>query len=194
MSMARRTRLLIATLLAIVLHGLAAIGLLHPKDAPVDEGVVMEVILAAPPRPARAAAPSGAASRSEQNRVPTLAGKPGPPIATRKGDKDAAFDWRVRVPAGEESEGVRGTLRTKLGCERTKFLALTAEEQAACDEKLAQGAREARAYAVISPKLKKQFDGVFECPKDDVWCEYRIGKAPYPGLLQLGRKKRSEWD
>lgn len=192
--MARRSRLLIATLLAFALHGLAAIALLHSRDTPVEEGVVMEVILASPPRAPRPSESSPAAPEKGESRTRAAANRPSPLLATPKAGK-SAFDWRVRTPASGEPEGVRDTLRSKLGCERAKFLALTAEEQAACDEKLAQGAREARAYAVISPKLKKQFDGVFECPKDDVWCEYRIGKAPYPGLLQLGRKKKaSEWD
>lgn len=172
-----------------MLHGLAAISLLHSRETPVDEGAAMEVILTSPPR---TTALSKSAPARGPSQAPKLAAAPKAELPKGKGD-NGAFDWRVRVPAREPEE-VRGTLRSKLGCERAKFLALTAEEQAACDEKLAEDAREARAYAVISPKLKKQFDGVFECPKDDVWCEYRIGKAPYPGLLQLGRKKRSEWD
>jgi hypothetical protein len=83
-----------------------------------------------------------------------------------------------------------------VGCRAQDVLALTPEEREACAAKLAAGAREARAYAVVSPRLKKQFDGVYECPKDDAWCEYRMGKGPYPGLFAPhGRKKKyREWD
>jgi hypothetical protein len=100
------------------------------------------------------------------------------------------------VQAGDarENEGVRRSLRAGTGCQSADFLALTRAEQETCNRKLAAGAKDAPAYAVVSPKLKKQFDGVFECPKDDVWCEYRIGKAPYPGLLAPRKKKNPEWD
>lgn len=188
--MARGSRLVLSIVLALALHGLAAIVLMRTRDTAVTEDVVMEVILAAPPRQ-KAASP---APRPRPSQAPALASRTGPSAATPT-RRSPTLDWRVRAPQGGEQEGVRRTLRSNLGCDRAKLLSLTAEEQAACEEKLAEGAREARAYAVISPKLKKEFDGVFECPKDDVWCEYRIGKAPYPGLLQLGRKKkRSDWD
>lgn len=86
-------------------------------------------------------------------------------------------------------------MRAKLGCRTADLLALTKAERAACDEALAKGAENAPTYAVISPKLKKVFDKTFECPKDDAWCEYRIGKAPYPGLFAPRKKKRDpSWD
>lgn len=85
-------------------------------------------------------------------------------------------------------------MRARLGCRTADLLALTKEERAACQEALAKGAETAPTYAVISPKLKKVFDRTFECPKDDVWCEYRIGKAPYPGLFAPRKKKDPSWD
>lgn len=86
-------------------------------------------------------------------------------------------------------------MRAKLGCRTPDLLALTKAERAACEDLLAKGAETAPTYAVISPKLKKVFDRTFECPKDDVWCEYRIGKAPYPGLFAPhGKKRDPSWD
>lgn len=82
-----------------------------------------------------------------------------------------------------------------MGCRSADLLALTKAERAACQEALAKGVEDAPTYAVVSPKLKKVFDRTFECPKDDVWCEYRIGKAPYPGLFAPRRKKKDpSWD
>ncbi len=95
----------------------------------------------------------------------------------------SSLDWRVRPSDARETDGTRAALRAKLGCRTADLLALTKAERAACDEALAKGAETAPTYAVISPKLKKVFDKTFECPKGDVWCEYRIGKAPYPGLF-----------
>jgi hypothetical protein len=100
----------------------------------------------------------------------------------------------VRPPTDAAGEEARKSLRAGVGCRNAAFLALTDAERRACDEKLAADLKNAPTYAVVSPKLKKQFDGVFECPKDDVWCEYRIGKAPYPGLLTPARKKSAGWD
>ncbi|TAJ69735.1 MAG: hypothetical protein EPO51_21810 [Phenylobacterium sp.] len=106
-----------------------------------------------------------------------------------------ALDWRVRPSEAPEAAGTRASLRAKLGCRTADLLALTKAERAACDEALAKGAENAPTYAVISPKLKKVFDKTFECPKDDAWCEYRIGKAPYPGLFAPRKKKRDpSWD
>jgi hypothetical protein len=100
----------------------------------------------------------------------------------------------VHAPADAPHEEARKTLRAGVGCRNAAFLALTDAERAACDEKLGAGLKNAPTYAVVSPKLKKEFDGVFECPKDDAWCEYRIGKGPYPGLLTPARKKSADWD
>lgn len=114
---------------------------------------------------------------------------------TQNAAPNASDAWRVRPSEPQEVDRLREALRAKLGCDRRKLLGLTKAEIDACAERLAEGAHSAPLYPVISPKLKKQFDGEFECPKDDAWCEYRIGKAPYPGLLSLGRKaKRDEWD
>lgn len=105
------------------------------------------------------------------------------------------MDWRVRPSEGREADGVRASLRAKLGCRTADLLALTKAERAACDDLLAKGAENAPTYAVISPKLKKVFDKTFECPKDDVWCEYRTGKGPYPGLFAPhGKKRDPSWD
>lgn len=183
-----------AILLAIALHGLLAAGLLlAPQDPLPDDEVVLNVILTPPPRelsPPRAlpAAPSTTpALHRSRDRRPQDA--PAPPRAMAD---DGA--WRVRPCGLPQSEGVSRSLRAGVGCQSADFLALTKAEQEDCNRKLAAGAQDGPSYAVISPKLKKQFDGVFECPKDDVWCEYRIGKGPYPGLLAPRKKKNPEWD
>lgn len=180
-----------AVLLAIALHGALALGLLLRPEEPMPSEIVIDVVLAPPwPQPNRdepRAPPPPVASRPAVS-----AGRPAnsPAPATPR----TASTWQVRDAEPSGQEGVRQSLRAGVGCRSADFLALTKAERAACDEKLAAGAKDAPAYAVVSPKLKKAFDGVFECPKGDVWCEYRVGKAPYPGLLALGRKKKSDWD
>ncbi len=146
------------------------------------------------PRSARArpvaprTAPSATATRVPAS--PVRGGEPAPATS-------AATDpvWRVRPTDGAETEGARTALRGKLGCRAADLLALTAAERAACEAALGRDAENARTYAVISPKLKKVFDKAFECPKGDVWCEYRIGKAPYPGLFAPRKPPRDKsWD
>jgi len=106
-----------------------------------------------------------------------------------------AGDEQIARAREQEAETARATLRARLACRTADLLALTKAERAACDEALAKDAQNAPAYAVISPKLKKVFDRTFECPKGDVWCEYRTGKAPYPGLFTPMRKPRDpSWD
>jgi hypothetical protein len=86
-------------------------------------------------------------------------------------------------------------LKGRLGCANPNLVALTETERAACDERLGQDVANARAYPVISPKLKKVFDRTFECKPDDDWCLYRVGKGPYPGLAgMIRKKKKTDWD
>ncbi len=90
---------------------------------------------------------------------------------------------------------MRRALKDRLGCANPNLVALTETERAACDERLGQDVANARAYPVISPKLKKVFDRTFECKPDDDWCLYRIGKGPYPGLAgMIRKKKKTDWD
>lgn len=183
-------------LAAATLHVLLAVLIVPRARPPVAEPPVMDVALLpmtrrerphpasplpqAPPARDRAAAP----------RVESAT--PSPPAA-----KAAApgANWRVRPSDPSEPEGARAALRGRVGCRSADLLALTKAERAACEDALAKGAETAPTYAVISPKLKKVFDKTFECPKGDVWCEYRIGKAPYPGLLAPRKPPRDRsWD
>ena len=185
-----------AVLLAIVLHGLIVMALVSTRDEPAPQETVFDVVLAptwrlktspkTEPKPAPPRVDEHASEQARRSVGPTA------PIAPRTAPVGGA--WQVRAGATQETEGVRGSLRAGVGCRSADFLSLTKAERDACNEKLAAGAKDGPAYAVVSPKLKKQFDGVFECPKDDVWCEYRIGKAPYPGLLAPRRKKSADWD
>jgi hypothetical protein len=91
--------------------------------------------------------------------------------------------------------GLQRALKGRLGCANPNLAALSETERAACDERLGQDVANARAYPVISPKLKKVFDRTFECKPDDDWCLYRMGKGPYPGLAgMLRKKKKTDWD
>ena len=106
--------------------------------------------------------------------------EPSPP-APAAGDAGAAMLQRA--------------LKGRLGCANPNLAALTETERAGCDERLGQDVANARAYPVISPKLKKIFDRTFECKPDDDWCLYRVGKGPYPGLAGMVRKKKkTDWD
>lgn len=179
-----------ALVVAAALHALLA-ALLIARTAPqIPEPPAIQVTLleltprskaeprAPPPPPSLAASPGPKANRPT---APAASAAPG-------------LDWRVRRSDAPEADGTRAALRAKLGCRTADLLALTKAEQAACDEALAKGAETAPTYAVISPKLKKVFDKTFECPKGDVWCEYRIGKAPYPGLLAPRKPRDRSWD
>lgn len=190
----------LAILLAMALHGLLVVGLLRAPDEPAPRETVVDVMLTPPwwrpmpsvqEKPERPPPPVG----EHHSERPSRPARPAGPVmkAMPKAAPDSGA-WQVREAGPPEQDGVRRSLRTGVGCRSANFLSLTKAEQAACDEKLAAGAKDAPAYAVVSPKLKKQFDGVFECPKDDVWCEYKIGKGPYPGLLTPRRKKQPGWD
>lgn len=176
---------------ALLVHtALGALLLARRPETPPPE-TVMQVVLTSPPTAAAFTKPHQTAKHLGERPARGFADAAArPPLAPRP---SSGIDWRVR-PQPPASDGVRQTLRERLGCRTPDALALTREERAICDEQLARGADEARPYAVVSPKLKKQFDGVFECPKDDAWCEYRIGKGPYPGLLAPRRKRDPEWD
>lgn len=189
----RRAAALAAAALA---HALLAAWLVLQLTPPeVAEPPAMQVtLLTLPPRdrlqPPPPAAPSPPASAS----TPPASAPVARPAAAASTVAPAA-DWRVRPAEPQETQTARATLRARLGCRTADLLALTKAERAACDEALAKGAQNAPAYAVVSPKLKKVFDRTFECPKGDVWCEYRTGKAPYPGLFTPMRKKRDPaWD
>lgn len=180
-----------ALLAAVALHALLAAIVLSKMIPPVAESRPMQVTLvqltpsAKPPphKPAATKAPAAASAAPPPKDAP----RPARAVAP-------ATDWRVRPSDTPEGETTRATLRARVGCRTADLLALTKEERAACQEALAKGAETAPTYAVISPKLKKVFDRTFECPKDDAWCEYRIGKAPYPGLFAPRKKKDPSWD
>lgn len=183
-----------AVLLAIALHGLIVAALLLAPQKPVPEDDTVINVLLTPPPGARSQPPPPRPKPETSPAEGRVASRPpltAPPQPKRAVDSDA---WRVRPGEAPDKEGVRQSLRAGVGCRSADFLALTKAEQEDCNRKLAAGARDGPTYAVVSPKLKKQFDGVFECPKDDVWCEYRIGKAPYPGLFAPRKKKNPEWD
>jgi len=182
-----------ALLGALALHVLLAVLVASKVTSQVPEPPTMTVTLvqlaprAKPPPPVR---PKTAPKSSAPRRAPP---PDGPDLTPRPAVP--AQDWRVRPLEAPEAEGARTPLRGRLGCRSVDLLALTKAERAACEEALAKGVENSPTYAVISPKLKKVFDRTFECPKGDVWCEYRIGKAPYPGLLAPRRPPRDRsWD
>lgn len=185
-------RLAVGVLLAVVLHGLLVVGLLLKPEEAMPQEIIFDVVLAPPwpPRPPHTDTPRASSSRA----VESLRSQTQQAAVTPERQAPDRGAWQVQGAGTPQNEAVRRSLRAGVGCRSSDFLGLTKAEREACNDKLAAGAKDGPVYAVISPKLKKEFDGVFECPKGDVWCEYRVGKAPYPGLLALGRKKRSDWD
>lgn len=181
----------LAVLLAIAVHGLLVAGLLSTPDEPAPQETIIDVVLAPPWRPPSRQDRPSRSQLSVGERVSERPSRQGRSQAQTSPDSGA---WQVREEGPPGQDGVRRSLRNGVGCRSADFLSLTKAEREVCDGKLAAGAKDVPAYAAISPKLKKEFDGVFECPKDDVWCEYRIGKGPYPGLFAPRRKKRTEWD
>lgn len=186
-----------AFVVAVGLHVLLAV-LVVSRMAPPPPGdlpAMQVTLLTLPPRsePARPPPPPRLAGGSP---APAAAPRASAAPTTRPSAVAAPADtWRVRPGEAAEDGAARTTLRGKLGCRTADLLALTKAERAACQEALAKGAETAPTYAVVSPKLRKVFDGAFECPKGDVWCEYRIGKGPYPGLLAPRKPPRDRsWD
>lgn len=177
----------------MALHALLA-GLLVSRIAPQEaESPTMTVTLVRLPPRARPPAPPPTPT-SARATVASPAAAPHP-SRTAARQADSRIDWRVRPSEGVVAENAPAALRGKLGCRHADLLALTKAERTACHEALAKGSETAPTYAVVSPKLEKAFDGTFECPKGDVWCEYRIGKAPYPGLLAPRKPPRDKsWD
>lgn len=194
-----RQRRTIALLGAATLHGLLAVLVVSRGEAPLPpEAPAMQVTLLDLPRQRREPMPPLTSPElplraSGPSVVAPARGDPAPPAP--RPSAALAGDWRVDTSEPPGGGAVRGTLRAHLGCRTADLLALTKAERAACQEALAKGAETAPTYAVVSPKLRKVFEGTFECPKGDVWCEYRIGKAPYPGLLAPRKAPRDPtWD
>lgn len=184
-----------AILAAIAVHGLIAAGLLLAPDEPLPEDdAVIDLILTPPQSPSHVSSPDDDERTRPGGLKTRAASRPSSAesIAPRRTGIGEA--WRVQGDDSPEKDALRQSLRAGVGCRSEDLLGLTKAEREACNQKLAEGAKDAPAYAVVSPKLKKQFDGVFECPKDDVWCEYRVGKAPYPGLFAPRKKKNPEWN
>ena len=193
---ARRVRVF-AISVSIALNGLAIWALLQsrPMIAPavpqaMDVVILPPVVRFLAPRPAavepqprprkRAAEPVGVAPQV----VAPLIRLPGPPVAA----PPVAAPPAAAAPPAVDA-GVARTLRRKMGCQQGKLMGLTEAEQEACQDAFAAGAKTAPLYPVISDKEKQIFDGTY-CPPDDEWCLYRMGRAPYPGLISLMRKHR----
>lgn len=189
---ARRVRVF-AISVSIALNGLVIWALLQsrPTIAPavpqaMDVVILPPVVRFLAPRPAavqpqpkprkrREAEPVGVAPQV----VAPLIRLPGPPVAAPPA---------AAAPSAVDA-GVARTLRRKMGCQQAKLMGLTEAEQQACQDAFAAGAKTAPLYPVISDKEKQIFDGTY-CPPDDEWCLYRMGRAPYPGLISLMRKHR----
>ncbi|PZQ63437.1 MAG: hypothetical protein DI570_09025 [Phenylobacterium zucineum] len=184
-----RPRRIAALLTIAVLHGLLAIWAASKSAPPaVDPPTVEVVLVRLPPKP-----PPKPDAPTPEPDAPARVALPAPPAGVER-RATPTTDWTVRADEPAEAGRARATLRKRLGCRSADLLALTADERAACEDELARGAQDAPTYAVISPKLKKVFDKTFECPKGDVWCEYRTGKAPYPGLFAPRRERDRSWD
>ncbi len=189
-----------AVVLAIALHiGFVFLLLGRRAEPAMGADTVMQVSLV--PVPAKARPPGHPTSI---RRAPPILHRPveTPPPQREAPPAAVAIPGRAEPsPAPPPAAGdagaaiLRRALKDRLGCANPNLVALTETERAACDERLGQDVANARAYPVISPKLKKVFDRTFECKPDDDWCLYRIGKGPYPGLAgMIRKKKKTDWD
>jgi hypothetical protein len=187
-----------AVVFAVAVHLLLGIALLRGRaDLALAPDVAMQVSLVPSPRkkppvqsqPTAARPPAVTQHRTPQpaltSDVPAIPALPPAPAASEP-------------PAPAEDPSARNlqrALKGRLGCANPRLVQLTEAERNSCDERLGNDTANARAYPVISPKLKKLFDGTFECKPDDDWCLYRVGKGPYPGLAgMLRKKKKTDWD
>jgi hypothetical protein len=176
---------------SLLLHAVALWAFLqsHPAAPPADPNPMLVYLL---PRPSTSPPPPEQPLRRPTPRprgtapVPHLAPRP----AELSGPALVAPPAAVAASPGKLDAPMAHSLRARLGCEHAELLGLTDAEQQACVDALAAGGKTAPLYAVISPHKKAIFDG--DCPEDDDWCLYRIGKGPYPGLLGLGGHKHHE--
>ncbi len=185
--------------LAIALHfGFILLLLGRAPDPALSSDTAMQVSLV--PAPAKARPPGHPASALH---APPILHRPvqAPPPRPEAPPVFAAPAGRPETsppspsPKDAGAAALQRALKDRLGCANPNLAALTDAEQDACAERLGQDVANDRAYPVISPKLKKIFDGTFECKPDDEWCLYRLGKGPYPGLRGMVRKKKkSDWD
>lgn len=184
-----------AALLAIAVHfGFILLLLGRAPDPALSSDTAMRVSLVPPMAKARPTA----AHPASAPRAPPILHRPAQAPSLQPDAPPTPAGPVGRPEAGPRDAGaatLQHALKKRLGCANPALVALTDAERDACDEQLGRDSADARPYPVISPKLKKIFDGTFECKPDDEWCLYRVGKGPYPGLLGMVRKKKkSDWD
>jgi len=207
----RKRPFALALIVASGLHVLLGVGLLAGiKVMPplVEQNLIVDLVDVAPPPAPRVEAPAAPAptpSVPSAPRARAVVPPPPPPaqVATVPAPNPApAAPETPRVataPPGFKSKGtptpggddLRTAARQGGGCNHADLYRLTKAERAVCDDKLGIKSRDAPMYAVIDQAKKDFFDGA--CKKDDEWCLYRTGQGPYPGLLALMKKKKSEW-
>jgi hypothetical protein len=186
-------------------HLLALAGLIAGADVMphLVEPPVLSVELISPvaapqapaapkPEPPKVKARASATAQAAVPNLPaTLPAAPSTPGVPAGAVAPPGFTARGLTGGGD---ALRRAARDGIGCRNVDLLALTRAERDACAEALGEKHRNGPAlYAVIDPDKKAAFDGA--CKKDDDWCLYRTGKGPYPGLIPLGKKKKSKgWD
>jgi hypothetical protein len=189
-----------AAVLAIAVHfGFILLLLGRAPDRALSSDTAMQVSLVPPMAKARPAGHPASALRAPPilhrpvQAPPPQPDTPPPVFAAPAGRSETSPPGPT---AGDASAAaLQHALKDRLGCANPNLAALTDAERDACEERMGQDVDNARAYPVISPKLKKVFDGTVECKPDDEWCLYRVGKGPYPGLRGLVRKKKkTDWD
>jgi hypothetical protein len=188
-----------AAVVAIAVHFCFILLLLGraPDRAPSSD-TTMQVSLVPAPAKARppghpASAPHAPPILHRPVQAPLLQPEAPPVFAAPPGRPETSPPSPGPKDAG--AAALQRALKGRLGCANPNLAALTEAEQDACAERLGQDVANDRPYPVISPKLKKVFDGTVECKPDDEWCLYRVGKGPYPGLLGMVRKKKkTDWD
>ncbi|MDG2531805.1 hypothetical protein [Caulobacter endophyticus] len=205
----RKRPFTLALIVASGLHVLLGVGLLAGvKVMPplVEQNLIVDLVDVAPPPAPRleapaASVPAPSAPKTPQARAvappppaqvaaaPSPSPAPAAPAAPRAATAPPGFKSRgTPTPGGDD---LRTAAREGGGCNHADLYRLTKAERAACDDKLGIKSRDAPMYAVIDQAKKDFFDGA--CKKDDEWCLYRTGQGPYPGLLALMKKKKSEW-
>lgn len=201
-----RRRNLLALAAAAGFHVLLGLGLLSAiRPMPPLEDVqplIVDLVNVGPP-PARAVPPTSAAPaqvaaaapspsvvrpRPPAESAPATPGAPAPPTAH---EATAPPGFKARGTPTPGGEDLRTAARQGGGCNHAELYRLTKAERDACDDRSGLKARDAPTYAVIDKAKQDFFDGA--CKLDDEWCLYRTGQGPYPGLLALVKKKKSDW-
>jgi hypothetical protein len=195
MQTARGRRTTGAILVSLVVHLAAGVALLSqkPPDLPPEPPIISVLLIARPPPPSAASLARPAPLRFHRPPQPLLPPQvPTAPIAppAPPGPAPAPSQGPVALHPSPLPEGPKGQVRTALrhsyvGCANPDVVGLNRAERDFCDEKLGNGARDAK-FAGLGLAADKQRLLDAAGAKKDADYRYRHDPAPKGGNLGGG--------